>query len=318
LRGKGAQTAWLDDLTNWQDGRGMAAFMQVYRNLREGDGRGVVTFNPAETELIRWILKVDNPMIVRTHSVSDVNLGSLSLRSLDQWSLIEGTEEARRDRGGELPDKSDRSPFHGIDFDKCRVGPVDPAEMLETIIAIDPSDNDLKTSDECGLIAMGKDRNGHVYLLEDRSGCVKPDVWGARAIAMADRWKASAFVAENNRGESDVRAVLNAAYWRDRAEMGQSGLGALPPIVGVCAMRGKFLRAEPVRALYLTRRIHHAGTFPELEKQMASMDPTAPKRPKQDDRADAAVHGATHLAGLNATVKNTPPRGQPFRVPGWS
>ena len=33
---------------------------------------------------------------------------------------------------------------------------------------------------------------------------------------------------------------------------------------------GKFTRAEPIAALYEQGRVHHVGTFPELEDQMTS------------------------------------------------
>ena len=38
----------------------------------------------------------------------------------------------------------------------------------------------------------------------------------------------------------------------------------------VRASRGKMVRAEPVAALYQQGRIHHIGTFPQLEDQMTN------------------------------------------------
>jgi phage terminase large subunit-like protein len=38
----------------------------------------------------------------------------------------------------------------------------------------------------------------------------------------------------------------------------------------VRASRGKVVRAEPVAALYHRGRIHHIGTFPQLEDQMTN------------------------------------------------
>ena len=38
----------------------------------------------------------------------------------------------------------------------------------------------------------------------------------------------------------------------------------------VRASRGKIVRAEPVAALYDQGRVHHIGTFPQLEDQMAN------------------------------------------------
>ena len=40
------------------------------------------------------------------------------------------------------------------------------------------------------------------------------------------------------------------------------------PVISVRATRGKWLRAEPVAALYEQGRVKHAGVFPALEDEM--------------------------------------------------
>ncbi len=50
-------------------------------------------------------------------------------------------------------------------------------------------------------------------------------------------------------------------------------------------------RAEPVSALYEQGRIHHVGTFPELEDQMCTFVPGE----KSPDRMDALVWAITAL-----------------------
>jgi hypothetical protein len=48
----------------------------------------------------------------------------------------------------------------------------------------------------------------------------------------------------------------------------------------VRASRGKVVRAEPVAALYQQGRVHHIGTFPQLEDQMTNLTSisTGPRR----------------------------------------
>jgi phage terminase large subunit-like protein len=60
----------------------------------------------------------------------------------------------------------------------------------------------------------------------------------------------------------------------------------------VHASRGKRARAEPVAALYEQGRVHHVGTFPELEDQMCSFMPGDAKSP---DRMDALVWALSEL-----------------------
>ena len=69
------------------------------------------------------------------------------------------------------------------------------------------------------------------------------------------------------------------------------------PFTAVRASRGKVTRAEPVSALYEQGRVHHVGTFPQLEDQMTSFTSdfdraTAGYSP---DRVDALVFAATEL-----------------------
>ena len=45
------------------------------------------------------------------------------------------------------------------------------------------------------------------------------------------------------------------------------------PVTPVRATRGKYLRAEPVSALYAQGRVHHVGAFPELEDEMCDFGP---------------------------------------------
>jgi phage terminase large subunit-like protein len=74
------------------------------------------------------------------------------------------------------------------------------------------------------------------------------------------------------------------AYWTHRADRivaevnnGGDMFGATPRIVdpnvaftAVRASRAKVVRAEPVAALYQQGRVHHIGTFPQLEDQITN------------------------------------------------
>ena len=69
------------------------------------------------------------------------------------------------------------------------------------------------------------------------------------------------------------------------------------PIKRIRASRGKRLRAEPVAALYEQGRVHHVGTYSELEDQMASFTGDGGEN---DDRVDALVHALTEVMLDNA------------------
>ena len=69
------------------------------------------------------------------------------------------------------------------------------------------------------------------------------------------------------------------------------------PVTLVHATRGKYVRAEPISALYEQNRIHHAGRFDELEDQMCSfsVDNIRDSNTGSPDRVDALVWGLTNL-----------------------
>jgi phage terminase large subunit-like protein len=112
-----------------------------------------------------------------------------------------------------------------------------------------------------------------------------PDEWGRRAVAAYHRYEADRIVYEANQGGEMVAHVLRSI---DRNV----------PLSAVTATRGKYVRAEPVSALYEQGRIHHVGTFAELEDQMVGFTPeTAADRSQglSPDRVDALVWAYANL-----------------------
>jgi Terminase RNaseH-like domain len=141
------------------------------------------------------------------------------------------------------------------DIDKNRVAEHPP--LTRIVVAVDPSGSSRRTADECGISICGAGEDGHGYVLADRSGRMSPEVWAATAIAAYHEFACDCILAETNYGGEMVRLTLQTA-------------DANVPFEAVTASRGKLIRAEPVSALYQKGRIHHVGTFPELEDQLCS------------------------------------------------
>jgi phage terminase large subunit-like protein len=70
---------------------------------------------------------------------------------------------------------------------------------------------------------------------------------------------------------------------------------ATVPVREVRAMRGKWLRAEPVAALYAQGRVRHVGPLPELEDEMADFGIDGLSAGRSPDRLDALVWALTAL-----------------------
>src|SRR6516165_10465544 len=103
------------------------------------------------------------------------------------------------------------------------------------------------------------------------------------------------------------RAQVSGGAVHDRAPIrgntivaGGGSLRMVDPNVAftaVRASRGKVVRAEPVAALYQQGRVHHIGTFPQLEDQMTNFTSDIDRAAAgySPDRVDALVWAFTEL-----------------------
>lgn len=88
------------------------------------------------------------------------------------------------------------------------------------------------------------------------------------------------------------------------------------PIKTVTASKGKSTRAEPVAAAYEQHRIHHVGSFPDLETQMTSWVPTESQGKASPDRVDALVWAMTELMQNLGTGQLFTTANNNLRLPG--
>jgi phage terminase large subunit-like protein len=88
------------------------------------------------------------------------------------------------------------------------------------------------------------------------------------------------------RGDRIVAEVNNGG---EMVELTIRTVRTSAPYKAVRASRGKRIRAEPIAALYEQGKVHHVGSFPELEDQMCSFLPEGNE--KSPDRVDALVWG---------------------------
>jgi phage terminase large subunit-like protein len=131
--------------------------------------------------------------------------------------------------------------------------------------------------------SAGRAEDGRIYVIADETNAgLSPSGWAAKAIALWRRLEADALVAEVNMGGDMVRAVLRE-------------VDATVPITTVRASRGKWMRAEPVAALYEQGRVKHVGTFPALEDEMCDFGLDGLSNGRSPDRLDALVWAVTSL-----------------------
>jgi predicted phage terminase large subunit-like protein len=156
-------------------------------------------------------------------------------------------------------------------------------------------------SNDTGIIGVGMDERGHVYVLDDWSLNGKPQAWGERVVqAFGNAWqqqRATLIVVEKNGGGELIERNL-AVVLRDK------GIDrALVPIRYVNATDGKEARAQPVHALYEQGRVHHVyrpSSVPGMVQRLVDLEfqQTRFKRGRtgyKKDRVDALVWAVTHL-----------------------
>lgn len=176
-----------------------------------------------------------------------------------------------------------------------------PPQLRRIVIAIDPPAEAEEDSDECGIIAAGIGEDNEAYVLADESLVAAPEVWGKRAVALYDLLQADAIVVEVNMGGDMVAAVIRAIRPNIR-------------VIKVRATKGKYLRAEPISALYPLRRVHHVGSYPKLESQMCLINTEGYQGHGSPDRLDALVYAITELFTIITRQTGKRAEGRPTRT----
>ena len=154
-------------------------------------------------------------------------------------------------------------------------------DLDRVVVGVDPPGSALGA--ECGIVAAGTARiDGvlHGYLIADDSKKGSPAEWGSQAVATYNRMRAGKIVAEKNFGGDMVGFTIESV------EGGKEVAFEL-----VWASRGKAIRAEPIAAYYEQGRVHHVGSFEELEDEYCTWVPGD----KSPNRLDGAVWALTDL-----------------------
>lgn len=232
-------------------------FYQLYERALSGDSNyKLYSFssydNPMlkkeDIEALEKEMKMMNPEMVKQEIYGEFVEGAAGLL----WDMV----IIERQRCQELPD------------------------LTRTVLAIDPATTSGKSSDDTGMMVVGKSVNNNAYVLEDATGKYTPEQWSRLAATLVRKHNCSAIVAETNQGGDMVESIIRQVDKNIRIKQ-------------VRAHKGKYLRAEPIFGLYERGKVWHHGFFPELENQMCTFNPD--EQEKSPDRVDALVYGVQEL-----------------------
>jgi phage terminase large subunit-like protein len=302
LRGPQFDAAWCDELAKWTYAEGTFDMLQF--GLRLGARpRALITTTPRPIPLIKRLIA--DPRTAVTRAGTQANAAHLAPGFLDEvMARYAGTRLGRQEIDGDIIEERADTLWPRSVIEACRVEKA-PA-LRRIVVGIDPPGSARPGADACGIVAAGLAEDGTVYVLEDASVAgLSPAGWAMKAVALYRRLAADAIVAEVNLGGDMVRSVLQQ-------------VDANAAVRSARATRGKWLRAEPIAAMYAQGKVKHAGAFPALEDEMADFGLNGLSSGRSPDRLDALVWAVTDLAE-RAARPGPRIRGfdEPRLVPPW-
>lgn len=285
LRGPQFDAAWCDELAKWR--RPEETWDMLQFGLRLGASPAVaVTTTPRPLPLLKTIMS--DPATVITRAATTANAAHLAPAFIAEMERrYAGTALGRQELLGEIVDEQSGSLWRRDWIERHRVK--DCPELYSIVVAVDPPVTATATSDACGIVVAGLAADGRAYIAADRSlQGREPTVWARAAVRAYREFMADRVVAEVNQGGDLVIAVLRQ-------------IDEAVAVRTVRATRGKWLRAEPVAALYAEGRIAHVGVHATLEEQMLAFGADGLARGRSPDRVDALVWALTDLMIDRAT-----------------
>lgn len=279
LRGPQFDAAWCDELAKWKNAE--ATYDMLQFGLRLGQRpMQMITTTPRPTRLMKRLVADDRVKKVKLATTGNAaNLAPGFVETLRR--RYDGTRLGRQELDGELIEDREDALWLRETIEQARIATA--PELRRIVVAVDPPASARRTSDACGIVAAGIDAEGIIVVLADATlKAAEPRKWASAAVALWHAQEADCLVAEVNQGGDMVKAVI-------------ATVDDTVPVKPVRARRGKWVRAEPVAALYQQGRVKHAGHFRELEDEMCEFGPDGLANGRSPDRVDALVWAVTEL-----------------------
>jgi predicted phage terminase large subunit-like protein len=279
LRGPQFEFAWCDEIAKWREPDAVWDMLQFALRLGQAP-RVCVTTTPRPLPFLKALIADAATLTARAATMD--NASHLAPGFVEEMERrYRGTVLGRQELMGEIVEDEAGLLWRRDWIEVHRVGAAPPLQRV--VVAVDPPVTATATSDACGIVVAGVAEDGRAYVLEDRSlQGREPHVWARAAVAAYHDHQADHIVAETNQGGDLVVAILKQ-------------MDEAVPVRKVTATRGKWLRAEPVAALYAEGRVAHAGRFERLEDQMLAFTGDGRVNGRSPDRLDALVWALTDL-----------------------
>ncbi len=296
LRGPNHDTAWVDEIAAFRHVEELWSNLML--GLRLGKSRCFISTTPRAIPFIKKLIirsmNLDANKELRTTEVFPEdrirdcyvtkgrtydNKENLSKTFLNQIiTQYEGTRLGRQELEAEILEDVEGALWNRQTLEENRVPEINLEDLVRIIVSLDPTVSTAENATETGMIVMGKHKNGHGYMIADKSLTASPDGWAKAAVDAYNDYEADRIIAEKNNGGEMVSLTIRTVD--DKV-----------PVTLVWASRGKLTRAEPVAALDEQHKLHMVGTFPKLEDELCTYEGMG----DSPNRLDAYVWAATEL-----------------------
>lgn len=290
-RGAQSDLVWADEIAKWKYPQ--ETFDNLLLGLRLGSNPLCgVSSTPKPTKFIKELSRRSECITVSGSTYDNIhNLAKPFIQTIIQ--KYKGTRLGRQEIDAEILEDNPRALWKRDIIDLNRVH--ETIDCMRLVVGIDPpgtepdKEKPEKEVTECGIVIVGEGKalSGmqwqklpHYYVFDDISLKASPNGWAREALSGLNKYKGDSLVVETNFGGAMVVSTLR-------------NIDSNVSIHEVHASRGKYIRAEPISSLYEQGRVHHVGTFAELEDELCEWEPGK----KSPNRLDALVWGITWLCG---------------------
>ena len=283
FRGPQFAAAWCDEVAKWPNAE--AAWDMLQFSLRLGDRpRQLATTTPRAIPLLRRLI-ADPHTVVRRMKTEDNKAHLAPDFMTTVVARYQGSVLGRQELDGEMIEDLPDALWQRSMFRRFAGG-----AMERIVVAVDPPVTGTARSDACGIIVAGRMGEGVVVLEDTTLRPAAPLAWARRAVAAFHAHEADAIVVEVNQGGDLVQSVI-------------AQVDGNVPVRQVRASRGKWLRAEPVAALYGRGLVSHAEGLQALEDEMCAFGADGKADGHSPDRVDALVWALTELMPVMAVPR---------------
>ena len=171
------------------------------------------------TPLVRALSKAPTTIVTRGSTFDNSqNLAKTFLSKIVE--KYEGTRLGRQELHAEILDDNPGALWKRSQIDATRITSVALPDLAYIAVGVDPSVTSAESSDETGIVAVGKDDQDppHYYVLDDRSLQGSPQEWAKVVVAAYAANSANMVVGEVNQGGEMVEATICLLYTSDAAD----------------------------------------------------------------------------------------------------